>query len=163
MRTLADVLTVFTLVGSGVVTGILLIFSNTVMPSLARFGEGAATMVEINERILNPLFLGLFVGTAASCLVLGALALLGHGPGGPLTVAGCTLYLVGVVAVTAAFNVPMNEALAALAVDSEAAAAYWQEYLERWTFWNRVRSVLGVVATTLLAVGVVMGKAVGAS
>lgn len=162
MKALADVLIVLAVVGSGVVTGILLIFSNTVMPSLARFGEGAATMVEINARILNPLFLGLFMGTAVSCLVLGGLTVLGHGPGGPLTVAGCALYLIGVFGITAAFNVPMNEALAALPTGSQEAAAYWSDYLERWTLWNTVRSLLGIAATTLLATGLLMARGVAA-
>jgi uncharacterized membrane protein len=158
MKLLADVLTVVTLVGSGVVTGILLIFSNTVMPSLARFGDGAATMVEINERIVNPLFLGLFAGTAAACLALLILTLLGHGPGGGITVAGCGLYLVGVFGITAVVNVPMNEALAALPAGTGEASAYWARYLERWTLWNTVRTLLGMVATTLLALALVAAR-----
>lgn len=151
MNALVGVLGVAAVVGSGVVTGILLIFSNAVMPSLARQAEGAATMVTINERILNPVFLLLFVGTAVACGVLAVLILLGHGGGGLLAVAGCSLYVVGVFGVTAAVNVPMNDALAAFPGGSPEAAEYWTVYLERWTRWNTVRSVLGVLGTALLA------------
>ena len=151
MNLLIDVLTVACVVGSGVVSGILLIFSNTVMASLARHADGAATMVTINERILNPVFLLLFVGTAVACGVLGVLILLGYGSGGPLALAGCGLYVAGVFGVTAAVNVPMNEALAALPGGGPERAEYWSVYLDRWTRWNTVRSVLGVVGTACLA------------
>lgn len=163
MNALVDLLAVATLVGSGVVTGILLIFSNTVMPSLARHPEGAATMVTINERILNPVFLLLFMGTAVACLALAVLTVLGYGGGGLLTLFGCGLYLVGVFGVTAAFNVPMNDALAAVAAGSREAQEYWTEYLRRWTRWNTVRSVLGVVGTTLLATALLAASAEGQS
>jgi len=152
MNTLIDLLAVATVVGSGVVTGILLIFSNTVMPSLARHGEGADTMVTINEVILNPVFLLLFMGTTLACVALAALTLLGHGGGGLLTLVGCGVYIVGVFGVTAAFNVPMNDALAALPAGSPELAEYWSLYLERWTRWNTIRSVLGIAGTTILAV-----------
>lgn len=151
MSRLVDLLTVVTLVGSGVVTGILLIFSNTVMPALARHGEGAATMVTINERILNPVFLLLFMGTTLACGALAVLAFLGYGGDRLLTLAGCGLYLVGVFGVTAAVNVPMNDALAAVPPGSRESSAYWAIYLQRWTLWNTVRSVLGLGAATLLA------------
>lgn len=151
MNALAHLLTVVTVVGSGVVTGVLLIFSNTVMQSLARHPEGAATMVTINERILNPVFLLLFMGTAVACVALSVLTLLGYGGGGFLTLVGCGLYVVGVFGVTGAFNVPMNDALAALPGGSREAAEYWKGYLERWTRWNTIRTILGIVGTTLLA------------
>lgn len=163
MNTIVDFLIIATVVGSGVVTGILLIFSNTVMPSLARHPEGAATMVTINERILNPIFLLLFMGTAVACVALSVLTLLGHGSGGPLTLVGCGLYIVGVFGVTAGFNVPMNDALAAIPAGSPEAAEYWPEYLQRWTRWNTVRSVLGVGGTTLLATALLAGPAEGQS
>ena len=163
MNTLVDLLTVGAVVGSGVVTGILLIFSNTVMPSLARHSEGAATMVTINEQILNPTFLLLFIGTAVACAALSVLTLLGYGGAGPLTLAGCGFYLVGVFGVTAAFNVPMNNALAAIPGGSRESAEYWELYVKRWTRWNTVRSVLGIVGTALLAAALLSASAVAQS
>ncbi|MCA9739014.1 MAG: DUF1772 domain-containing protein [Gemmatimonadetes bacterium] len=157
MNGLADALTVAAVVGSGVVTGILWIFSNTVMPSLAQHGEGAATMVTINERILNPLFLLLFMGTTVVCVAVAALTLLGHGRGGLPAVIGAGVYVVGVFGVTAALNVPMNNALAASPPGTAEAAEYWRIYLVRWTRWNTVRSILGIVATTLLAAALLGG------
>ena len=153
MTTVVQTLSVVAVVGTGVVTGILLIFSTTVMPSLARHSQGAATMVTINQQILNPTFLLLFIGTTVACVVLAVLTLLGHGSGGGFTLLGCGLYVVGVFGVTAGFNVPMNDALAALPPGSPEAAAYWGVYLRRWTRWNTIRSILGIVGTTLLAAG----------
>lgn len=163
MNALANLLAVTTVVGSGVVTGILLIFSNTVMPSLAVHAEGSATMVTINERILNPVFLLLFMGTTVACAALVVLTLLGYGGGGSLALLGCGLYVVGVFGVTAAVNVPMNDALAALPAGSPEAAEYWTLYLERWTRWNTVRSLLGIVATALLATALLVPSADGPS
>ena len=157
MSALANALAVASVVGSGVVTGILLIFSNTVMQSLAAHGDGAATMVTINERILNPVFLLLFMGTTVACVALAGLTLLGHGSGGALTLAGCALYVVGVFAVTAAFNVPMNDARAAVPAGTPEAAEYWAVYLREWTRWNTIRSLLGIAGTTLLATGLLAG------
>lgn len=74
------------------------------------------------------------------------------GAGGLLTLAGCGLYVVGVFGVTAAYNVPMNDALAAIPAGSQESAEYWSVYLERWTRWNGIRSVLGIPGTTILAV-----------
>lgn len=163
MNSLVDLLSITTVVGSGVVTGILLIFSNTVMPSLARHSEGAASMVTINDVILNPTFLLLFMGTTVACAALAVLTLLGYGGGGPLTLMGCGLYVVGVFGVTAAFNVPMNDALAAIPTGTPEAAEYWRVYLRRWTRWNTVRSILGIVGTTLLAAALLAAPAKGQS
>ncbi len=52
---------------------------------------------------------------------------------------------------TAAFNVPRNEALASVRVDGADAAAHWSSFLVSWTAWNHVRTVAALVATTLLA------------
>lgn len=70
--------------------------------------------------------------------------------------AGVVLVVIGMFGVTMLGNVPMNEALARLDPDSTAAAEYWQVVLERWTFWNHVRTLACLVAV------ICFGSALGA-
>jgi uncharacterized membrane protein len=104
-------------------------------------------MQRINVVVLNPLFMGLFVGTAvlaAICIFAGffpwgttrSLLLFGAG----------SAYLFGSFGVTAAFNVPRNERLARLDGESPQAAAYWPVYLREWQRWNHVRTLASLAA-----------------
>lgn len=129
--------------GCGLVAGLLFVFSAGVLTALGRLpgDDGAAAMRAVNAAVLNPLFLGVFVGTAVVCAVLVvAVAVVG----GPVTaaVAG-VLYLVGVLGVTVAVNVPLNEALAARRVD-------WADYLRRWGRWNHARTAAATAALAVL-------------
>ena len=65
----------------------------------------------------------------------------------------CALYLAGGMARTMLTNVPMNEALAAMAVPADPAAArtIWADYSAGWQAWNTARTV--VCAGVLLLVG----------
>jgi uncharacterized membrane protein len=67
--------------------------------------------------------------------------------------AGAALYLFGNIAVTIAINVPMNNALAAVAADSTEAVRLWSVYLDRWVFWNTIRFVActGALAAFIVA------------
>ena len=94
--------------------GVFFIFSNRVMGALARFQppQGISARQAINRTIFNPLFFVVFLGTAATCVLL-AVSLLWrwHQPGAVLLLAGSLLYLVGDILVTIVLNVPMNQAL----------------------------------------------------
>ncbi len=63
-----------------------------------------------------------------------------YGSGRVLAVGG-VLYVLGMFVVTMIFNVPLNNALAATALDSVDAAAMWQRYMTEWVPWNHVRSI----------------------
>jgi uncharacterized membrane protein len=129
--------------GCGLVAGLLFVFSAGVLTALGRLpaDDGAVAMRAVNAAVLNPLFLGVFVGTAVVCAVLVVAVAVG---GGPVTaaVAG-VLYLVGVLGVTVAVNVPLNEALAAGRVG-------WADYRRRWGRWNHLRTTAATVALVLL-------------
>lgn len=148
-------LPLLTALGAGLVGGVFFAFSAFVMKALAGLppAQGVAAMQRINAVVLNPLFLGLFVGTAG--LSVGCLAGAMLGLGGPdaadlLELAGAS-YLAGSFGVTLACNVPRNERLARLAADSAEAAAYWPAYLREWLFWNHVRTVAAAVAALAAA------------
>jgi len=140
-------LTLAAALGCALVGGIFFAFSNFVMKALFRIPapSGIAAMQAINVTVLNPLFLALFFGTAALCVLLlflrwESLSALG----------GAVLYLIGTIGVTMAFNVPRNNVLAR--VDPGSSVAAWRRYVQEWTWWNHVRTLAAVAAAALLIV-----------
>lgn len=154
MEQYLPILVVIALVGAGLVSGLLFAFSNFVMQALgelpAEFGQLA--MQRINVRIINPGFFLAFMGTAAVCLAVVVLCVLSLGTAGAgWLLAGALAYLVGPVGITVAFNVPLNNALAA--ATREQAGMAWPTYAKRWLRWNHARTFLGVLAIALLGYG----------
>ena len=144
--------------GSGLMAGVFFAFSTFVMRALARqpAAQGIAAMQSINVTVLNPWFMGVFFGTAATCglLALGSL-LLWPAPGAWLLLAGSASYLLGTFGVTIVCNVPWNNRLAAADAVSAAGQALWARYVSRWTAWNHVRTVaaLAALAAFFVAIG----------
>jgi uncharacterized membrane protein len=142
--------------GSGVIAGFFFAFSFGVMKALGKLppAQGVAAMQSINVAVINPVFLGVFLGTGIACLV----ALIGtllrwRVPGGGYLIAGSLLYIVGSFVVTMVFNVPRNNALAALTPGTPQADALWVNYLSTWTAWNHVRMLASLAAMALFILG----------
>ncbi|HEY4847971.1 MAG TPA: anthrone oxygenase family protein [Methylocella sp.] len=143
------VLTFLAALGAGLTAGLLFAFSAFVMDALARLPpeQGIAAMQSINVAVLNPLFVTVFFGTAALCIVLAIASFFRWGEAGAIyLVAGSLLYLVGTIGVTIALNVPLNNALAAVAPNSAEGAVLWTRYIVSWTAWNHVRTVAALTA-----------------
>lgn len=141
--------------GCGLIAGAFFAFSSFVMRALARLapGEGMAAMQSINVTVLNPLFLGVFVGTAVTCGLAVVASWLRWGePGAVYLLAGGLLYLAGTFLVTMAFNVPRNEALAAMTAASPEGVKLWASYLSSWTAWNHVRTVAALAAAASFSI-----------
>ena len=121
--------------------GIFFAFSTVVMPALSRIppAHAIAAMQSINVAVINPWFLGVFCGTAAISLVLMFLALLGWTDHRAIyLLIGGGFYLLGAIAVTGMFNVPLNDALATVKPEGEAGAQTWAHYVASWSAWNHV-------------------------
>ncbi len=147
-----------TALGAGLIGGVFYGFSSFVMKSLAALppAQGVAAMQSINVVVINPWFLTPFVGTAIVSGVLLILSLLRwHDAGSGWLIAGSLLYIVGCFGVTAAFNIPLNDAIAAVTPTSADAATLWSTFVPNWTTWNTVRSVASLAAATafILALG----------
>jgi uncharacterized membrane protein len=152
MEGLLFALTLLAALGSGLVAGIFFAFSAFVMAALHRLPAegGIAAMQSINVTVLNPLFFAVFFGTAALSLVLAIPALLRWSePGAFYVFAGSLLYLLGTIFVTMAFNVPLNNRLAAIKPGSAEGASLWTHYLSSWTAWNHVRTAASLAASAL--------------
>ncbi len=73
-----------------------------------------------------------------------------------LALAGALAYGLGVLAVTFAVNVPLNEALAAVRpAAAEQAGEVWRGYAEPWTAWNHVRALTSMLSFALLTAALV--------
>jgi uncharacterized membrane protein len=147
-------LTLAAALGSGLIAGVFFIFSVAIMRALARVPNGAAAMRSINDVIINPLFLGVFMGTAVLCLVLAVVSVVRwHEPGSVWILWGALFYIFGSVAVTMIFNVPMNNDLEAADPAIASGQEIWKNYLKNWTLWNHVRAVASIVTSASLIIG----------
>ncbi|MGV6815905.1 MAG: anthrone oxygenase family protein [Thiotrichales bacterium] len=149
---------ILALLGSALIGGIFFAFSSFIMKALARLpsSEGTAAMQSINVVVLNPSFLGAFMGTAAIALVLAVIAVTSwETAASPWLLAGSLLYLVGTFLVTGRGNVPLNDQLAAVQAKDPAATKVWEHYLSRWTLLNTVRTLAAIAAALMFAMALI--------
>ncbi len=140
------------LLGSALIGGVFFAFSSFVMKALARvpFPEGIAAMQSINVVVINPSFLGPFMGTAVLSIGVGGLALVSWGhPSASYFLGGAIVYFVGTFLVTIVGNIPLNNELAAVSAADPGAVELWEHYMDRWTMWNNVRTAAAMVAALL--------------
>ena len=127
------------------------------MTALDRVGQvqGMTAMNAINVEIVRSLFLPIFFGTTLTSGALAVLALVYRGePGSTAMLWGGVIYVAGMFLVTIAFNVPLNNALAAADPSSIDGSVLWMRYLRVWTLWNHVRTISCTVATALFIVAI---------
>ena len=152
MNTSMQIIAIVGLLGSGLAGGIFYAFSSFIMKALGRLppATGINAMQSINVVVINPSFLGLFFATAV--VSVGAITVAftqWHAPEAPYLLAGALLYLVGTFGVTARGNVPLNHRLADLAATDPEAASFWNDYLQRWTRLNTIRTVAAGAAALM--------------
>lgn len=101
-----------------------------------------------------------FFGTAAACVlvIIGSL-LRWYDPGALYLLIGGALYLVGTILVTIVFNLPRNNALAAVDPASTEGASLWTDYLSKWTAWNHVRAAAALAAAASFTIALCHGAA----
>lgn len=136
----------FLALGCGLMAGLYYAFSAFIMTALSRIAPeaGVATMNAINDVILKTSFMPLFMGTSLGSAVIGILAVVRwQGSDSLVILLGALIYVVGMFGVTAAVNVPLNNALAANGLPT------WPRYLIDWTLWNHVRTVASLIASAL--------------
>lgn len=148
-------LTLLSALGCGLIGGVFFAFSTFVMKALGALSaaQGIAAMKSINLAVLNPIFLGPFLGTGVGCIILViSSAFAWHKPGAALALVGSLFYLVGTLLVTMTCNVPRNDALAGLDPVGADSTQFWSEYVRIWTAWNHVRTTAAIAASVLLMI-----------
>lgn len=156
MPTWLLLLSQFSILAFAVLGGVFLAFSDFIMRALSvtSGSGGAEAMQAINREVFRYVFMTLFIGMVPVSLILASGAAMMVDEPWPFVAAGA-IYIVGVFGVTAARNVPMNKALAALDAASADGLRYWTStYLPDWTFWNSVRTVACLLAAAMFLYGV---------
>ena len=134
----------------GLMGGIFFLYSNTIMPGLARTDDRTfvGAFQAIDTRIINPVFMLLFFGG----LVLSGLAVLLHlgdefRSGLPWLIAALALYLV-VFIQTIAVNVPLNDYIKGAGNPNEIDVTDVRRTFneKRWVRSNHIRTLLTLVA-----------------
>lgn len=114
-------------------------------------------MQAMNASVRNAVFAPAFFGTPFVLLATAMLAWLCRMKTASLIFASAGLiYLSGGMILTMTVNVPMNEALAAVAIPQDAVEArrIWETYSEPWQFWNTVRTIVSGVTLALTGVAI---------
>ena len=127
-------------VAAGLQAGTYYVWACGVMPGFAKVDDRAfvSSMNHVNVAIVNPVFMLTFLGAPA----LAAAAVATSGPGARgWAVAGLALTL-GTVAITAAGNVPLNDALAA--------GGSRADFESAWVRWNVLRTITSTGALAAL-------------
>ena len=148
-------LKLFSALGCGLMAGVFFAFSTFVMNALARLQpkQGISAMQSINITAINPLFMGIFLGTTAACVFLAGSSLLNwYQPHAVFLLIGSLFYLVGTLGVTILCNVPLNDALAIADSDSANGASLWASYLTNWTMWNHIRTISALLAAAAITI-----------
>jgi uncharacterized membrane protein len=144
--------TILAIVGAGLNAGIYFTFSTFTMNALRRLPptQAASAMQAVNVEAVRPAFMSVFFGTALLGVALYGLALLDFaGARSVLAISGASLYLSSIV-ITAAYNVPLNDRLAAADPTTASGGATWDEYQRRWTRGNHLRVAVCVASMVVL-------------
>ena len=147
------------------VAGLVLGFAVVVMPGIAKLSdrEFLAAFKRMDRIIQDrqPIFMLVWVGSILSTivtLVLGTLELGGVELGGVqlgVMWAACGLYLLAVQGPTIRINIPLNNAVQALDIESlnDAAVADARARFEApWNRWNRFRTLAAIASVVALLV-----------
>jgi len=142
------VVLVAALVTAGLIAGLFYAYACSVLPGLARgddrtFVEG---MRGINVAIVNPVFMLTFLGAP---LLAGVAVFLNPGPR-PWVIAGF-VFLAAMVVITAAVNIPLNNALDKGGDDYAAVRARFETV---WVRWNVVRALVSTAGFGCLVAAV---------
>lgn len=161
MEVFRDVVLVLATVSTGLMAGVFFAYFISFMPGLARSDDRTfvTAFQNVDRAILNPLFLGLFLGTPMITLLAALVHIGGDGRSAlPWIIAAAVLYLV-VVAITVRVHLPLNNAIKAAGDPDRIDVATTRERFDeaRWVAWNTVRTVLTVAAVGCLAVALAAG------
>ncbi|MGN7820038.1 anthrone oxygenase family protein [Chitinophaga sp. 22536] len=147
---------------TGLLTGIFFGFEVAINPAFARLDDAQyiIAMQAINDVIVNPVFIFVFLGAA---VLLPVAAFQQQGRRKSLLWVAAALYIIGVLAITSVCNVPLNDALAKVQVAGASAQQLKtarEGFAEPWNRWHTIRTIAGIVAT-IIAIAACLQKDAG--
>ncbi len=142
------------------VAGFLFAFAVVAMPGIGSLGDGEFLRAfRAMDRVIQnnqPVFLLVWAGSVVALLASVALGI-GQldGTGRTLMIGAVAVYLLGVQLPTVAINIPLNNKVQALAIDTmdeTAQQAARRDFEARWNYWNSIRTVMASLTVVLLIV-----------
>lgn len=142
------------------VAGFVFAFACVAMPGIATLGDREfLRSFQVMDRVIQnnqPLFVLVWAGSAVT-LLLSVVVGLGRMAGldRALLLVAVVVYLVGVQLPTLTINVPLNNQLQTLDLETmndDALAQARASFEPRWNRWNQIRTVLAVLTSALLIV-----------
>lgn len=157
MNTLELVLILATLL-CALTAGFVFAFATVVMPGLEKLDNKAFIRgFQVIDGVIQngqPLFGLVWMGSAVSIGLAGVLAAVQlDGIERSFLVTGALVYLLGVQLPTFRINVPLNNALQTLDVDTmeeDVLASARRHFEARWVRWNTIRTVLATLVSIVL-------------
>lgn len=139
-------------------TGLLFTFAVVTMPGIKSLNDGEFIRAfQVMDGVIqnnHPLFILVWLGSVLALLLTAVLSLTQLDMvGKAILLTATALYLLGVQLPTGVINVPLNNQLQTLDVgkmnrDDQAAARL--NFEPRWNWWNRMRTAVATLVTTLL-------------
>lgn len=157
MKTTISILALFS---TGLSAGLFYAWAVSVIPGTRRIADHSYvdTMQQINRAILNPGFFAIFFGAMVLMLWSAYLEFrTDMGSSFYFTLAAFIVYALGTVGVTAAGNVPLNEALDLIELNqlgAEELKITRQTYETKWNRLHNVRTVFSVISFVLLLLAI---------
>ncbi len=141
------IILIITTLSSGLMAGLFYAWSISVTPGLAKVGDENYLLAfqSMNRAILNPAFFIFFMGLAILLPLLSYLYY--QTPMGAqfwYIISATILYIVGIMAVTLFGNVPMNNTLEVLQIESmnqEQMASFRLGFESKWNKLNMIRTI----------------------
>lgn len=151
--------TVAAVVLLGLSAGFFVTYTISVTRGLAVVGDPAyvESFQAINDRVRTASFATFFFGAAPMALLA---AVQQRGAARVLLLLAVLVYLVGVIGVTFAGNIPLNDALAEQ-TDPAGWSAARAAFEERWNQLNAVRSGSSLLALVLGTLALALGRRIG--
>lgn len=153
----SNLLLIFTTILVGLMAGLFFSFTSAVMPGLSQLADAdfIIAMKAINKSIQNPVFFIVFFGALVS-LPVSTYLKYSAPPSNTfwLLLAATLIYLIGVFGVTAAGNIPLNNALDKLSlVNATKELIHNKETFEtRWNQLNTIRTICSIASFTLIVI-----------
>lgn len=154
----AGVLSAVAIIGTGLMAGMFFGWSVSVIPGTRLVDDDTyvATMRQINRAIINPGFVVPFFVTPIALLAAAIVQRrAGNDRAAVLLAAATGVYVVGLLGVTVAGNVPLNNALDAFdptTASTDALRERRASYEGSWNRWHAIRSGAVVLAFALATI-----------
>ena len=146
-----------TAITTGLIAGLFYSWTVSVTPGIHKLGDREYLLAfqAMNKAILNPFFFLSFIGTVVLLPCATWIHFSIDRTKFYLLLAASLIYWIGILGVTAAGNVPMNESLAALDVNAASTAEISARRLafeSRWNLLNTVRTLTSISSFVLVII-----------